>query len=250
MSGLKVKLVLLLSTSFVVLSTQLTPAYGKDAFDRGRELQQKGRFADAIIEYQKSLNDLKRSRKTRTVGTVFFNAIDKTLSIATFGDHYHVPQKPYLNDILDNTAITNCNLGVCYFAIDDLVQAEKYLRAALDYDACISNAHYYLGTILSLRGQYRDAIKEFEQEPLSDKSGDCQYQSAYCYDKLGLSKKARECRAKAAEINPKYMSYESVKTSIAELRHQEMQNREREMAEIEKERATEALNFQARMNKR
>jgi len=245
--NLNLTIVFVLATN---LSLCLAPAFSKDSFDKGRELQGRQRFSEAIVEYHKALQALERSKSARRATTAVGNFLGKATSIITFGDYYHVSQKPNNNDILDNLAVTNCNLGVCYFAVRNFVKAEYHLRQALKYDFCVPHAHYYLGCIQSHRGNFKDAISEFEQEPLSSRSAACCFESAVCYEKMGQPNEARKSRKRAAEIDSSYLRLESVRESIAVLDSQDSQNRAQEKAALDALRAAEAENFRRRMNQR
>jgi tetratricopeptide (TPR) repeat protein len=59
-----------------------------------------------------------------------------------------------------------CMLGICYFELHDLTQAEKHLRAALEtgaQEAHTIRAHYFLGAIYFLQHAYDKALHEFQQ---------------------------------------------------------------------------------------
>jgi len=60
------------------------------------------------------------------------------------------------------------DLAVTLIAVDQLAEAEKSLREALGYDARLSQAHYQLGRVLEMRGDYQAAAEALRQAAALD----------------------------------------------------------------------------------
>lgn len=60
------------------------------------------------------------------------------------------------------------DLAVTLIAVNQLAEAEKNLREALEYDSHLSQAHYQLGRILEMRGEYQVAVEALRQAAALD----------------------------------------------------------------------------------
>lgn len=95
------------------------------------------------------------------------------------------------DSIRPSQAITQYNLGVTYFKINDLATAEKYFLKAVELDDYL-DAHLYLGVIYQKREEYQKALAQFRYR-VAKKSGKDDYYA------IQAMKGIREC-LKALDI--------------------------------------------------
>ncbi len=85
------------------------------------------------------------------------------------------------------------DLAISLMAVNQPAEAEKNLRQALDYDARLPQAHYQLGRVLEMRGDYQAAVQSLKQAIALDPAySEPHYLLGRLYHRLGedqLSKK-------------------------------------------------------------
>jgi len=85
------------------------------------------------------------------------------------------------------------DLAISLMAVNKLAEAEKNLRQALDYDARLPQAHYQLGRVLEMQGDYPAAVQSLKQSIALDPAyPEPHYLLGRLYHRLGedqLSKK-------------------------------------------------------------
>ncbi len=110
------------------------------------------------------------------------------------------------------------DLAISLMAVNQPAEAEKNLRQALDYDARLPQAHYQLGRVLEMQGDYQAAIQSLKQSIALDPAyPEPHYLLGRLYHRLGeeqLSKKEIaqfQQLKKASETQPTAKSSSSPK---------------------------------------
>ena len=85
------------------------------------------------------------------------------------------------------------DLAISLMAVNQPAEAEKNLRQAVDYDARLPQAHYQLGRVLEMQGEYQAAVQSLKQAIALDPAySEPHYLLGRLYHRLGedqLSKK-------------------------------------------------------------
>jgi tetratricopeptide (TPR) repeat protein len=110
------------------------------------------------------------------------------------------------------------DLAISLVSVNQLAEAEKNLREALDYDAQLPQAHYQLGRVLEMQGGYQEAVQSLKQAiALQPSYPEPHYLLGRIYHRLGedqLSKKEiaqfQELK-KASEAQPASKPFSSPK---------------------------------------
>jgi len=105
------------------------------------------------------------------------------------------------------------NLGSLLVKLEQLDDAEKYLRDSLLADPKFAQAHYVFGTLLEKRGRDEEAIRELEQAAALDVAyAQPHYALGRIYRRMGNTAKA------AAELN----QFEKLKQAKPEKRPRQL----------------------------
>jgi tetratricopeptide (TPR) repeat protein len=92
-----------------------------------------------------------------------------------------------------------------YLINNDLYNAEKILKKAVELDGSNPDIHNNLGVIYSEKKEYKKAIKKFERAiELNPKSADAFYNLGLVYTRMGKNNEAKYYYNKAIELNPMY----------------------------------------------
>lgn len=151
------------ANSIISVCAELKEDY-KRAVDAYGELIDKG-LADLSV-YQQAAQDAYFISDFETVIRISEEAIKK------FGEN-------------DDTAVFKKWLGISYFETNDIVNAEKYLRAMLEIGENIPELNYLLGICEMSNGKYEEAIADFTSALTSEELIDeALYNRALCYIKL------------------------------------------------------------------
>jgi tetratricopeptide (TPR) repeat protein len=72
-------------------------------------------------------------------------------------NRYHARALP---EITPHHAATHLRLGIIYYNVGELTEADYHLHQSIQMDPTVADAHFYLGRLLGARGRYPEAIAE------------------------------------------------------------------------------------------
>jgi tetratricopeptide (TPR) repeat protein len=91
------------------------------------------------------------------------------------------------------SAWPHLNFAVTLASLNRLTEAEAQLREALRYESGLAHAHYQLGLVLEMEGEFEEAVLSLEQAiKLDAKYPEPHYTLARVYKKMGRTEDARK----------------------------------------------------------
>jgi type IV pilus biogenesis/stability protein PilW len=163
----------------------------------GRIALQAGRFADAEASFRKALEiDPYLTDARNYLGAVLselgrFAEAEEQFERALQDRAYPTPELLYLN------------LGLLRLEQHREEQAIEALRRAVEIDPKFYRAHYELAAALEGRGDYREAVREYEvAAPGYRTHGDYFYRLGFLYYRLGDESRARDHLARVLTVAP------------------------------------------------
>ena len=189
--------ILFLFITFLALGNVFAEEPAKEALNKGIELTQKGKFDEAILEYNKAIAIKPNYAEAYSKrGNAYSGKGNSEQAISDYTKAIEVDPKfaPAYN-----------NRGHTYLTKGNFDQATSDLIKAIEINPELAQAHTNLALVYSEKGKYDEAINEFNKAiQIDSKLAEAYAGRGFLYEKRNNHDQAMLDYAKAIEINPKY----------------------------------------------